>query len=209
MRLKQVNTVKTKYIIAVAACVSSLNTLAYAQSTIPALLSREGTPLTRGVSTPSGLPPSISQVLAVTDTVVRGIVGKGSSHLTADQEYVVTDYPIESTNVLYSRDVTTSPVPGAQIPFVVRVLGGTVAIGGLTFTEVRNALPELVTGTDCLLFLRRVDDHYEIAATYYGAFSIINNGVTPLVRKEGFALEYRNGALESVVSDALARLKKR
>jgi len=70
--------------------------------------------------------------------------------------------------------------------------GGSIQIGGLTFTHKADALPELPTGAEALFLLKRVGDKYQLAGRYYGAFEIMDGRLKrPFTTKERFASKYR------------------
>ena len=81
--------------------------------TIPDELSRAGVSLLHTVGDESGLPPTMTQILDETDTVVKGKVGTPRSYLSDDQREIYTDYAISNPEFLYESDVATSTRPGA------------------------------------------------------------------------------------------------
>lgn len=71
-------------------------TLHTQQSTIPEALAQAGKSLTGGTTIPSGIAPTIDEVLRDVDIVVTGIVGQPNSYLSDDQREVYPDYPISN-----------------------------------------------------------------------------------------------------------------
>lgn len=179
------------------------------QSTIPERLADKGVSLVSGMTIPSGPTPTLETILDDTDTVVRGIVGTPSTTLSADQRHVQTDYPIRSAIVLHTAHLLDGDRPGALPAVTVRVLGGTVEINGLTFTETVEAMPSLEPGVECLFLLKREGNHYRLAGRFYGAFRILNDTLRPLVKKHGFASEQSGASATQTIAQMVARLQKR
>lgn len=174
--------------------------------TIPEALARGASGRTR--SAPSGVSPSIADIVADADIVVRGIIGESRSYLSDDQRNVYTDYVLTNPVVLYHSKALTARRPGAMT-ITVTQLGGKITVGNLEFTQIEMGLAALVPGTEGLFVLTRDKDRYRIAHTFYGAFRISQGRVMPLTTKEDFASEYRDASVAAVQEDLATRLRGR
>ena len=175
-------------------------------ATIPEQLARAGHSLSSGASVPSGLAPSVDDILAETDLIVRGIVQQPRSYLSDDQMEVFTDYSILNPTIFYQSEKAASValnMPG----IVVTLIGGTVAIDGLRFTSTPQALPRLDAGSDCLLLLKAHRGRYHLAGDYFGAFRIMSGRIMPLVNKQGFASDYANADIGEARKELVQRVR--
>jgi hypothetical protein len=177
--------------------------------TIPAELSRAGVSLVHTVGDESGLPPTMAQILAKTDAVVRGKIGAPLTYLSDDQQEIYTDYPISNPVFLYQSDAAGSTRPGLRPTVTVTVLGGTMVLSGLSYTSRHISLPSLETGTECLLLLERVGSKYRIAGRYYGAFGIHDGKLAPLTSRQGFAPKYQGASADQTAEEIVAQLRAR
>jgi len=127
-------------------------------------------------------PQSVKSLLAVSDLVVRVIVGPPlTSYLTVDGTDVRTDYRLQVTEVLPSLKPPTVPFQAdANGHLTLTQRGGTVVIDGHSATVRHKALAPLTPGTQALMFLVRVGDKYEIAMDYYGVFAVHGETVVPV-----------------------------
>ena len=73
--------------------------------TIPELLRQSGKSLEGFTTVPSGVAPSIDQVIDGAEIVVRGIVGQPRSYLSNDQRDVYTEYPSRNPVILYQTEM--------------------------------------------------------------------------------------------------------
>jgi hypothetical protein len=177
------------------------------RATIPEMISRGGATSTSTV--PSGLPPSVDELLRITDVVVTGTIGQPRSYLSSDQTEIYTDYDIIAPVIFFQSQVITRPTPGPPPGVTVTLRGGTLMVSGISFTQTEPALPPLQSGTQGLFLLRRVDGKYQIAGMFFGAFSIIEGRIMPLVARDDFAPEYRNVTLSEAMKSMLAILQAR
>ena len=185
-----------------------METSAFAQAerpTIPDVLARAGESLSGVSFVPSGPTPTVADILEDTDIIVRGVVGEPRSYLSEDQRDVYTDYPINGPTFLYQATLESSPKPGIVPSVVITVRGGSVRINGLTYTFVDYALRPLKPGSECLLLLKRVGDHYAIAGSYLGIFGVADGKLTPLTGKQGFAPEYRDVPVTQAANEIVMR----
>jgi hypothetical protein len=126
------------------------------RSTIRDALARAGVSLTRVSSRPSGAAPGISKILQDTDVIVRGTIGPPTTYLSKDQRDLYTDYPLINPTILFDPGVSSSRTPGPGKGIIVTIRGGgSIQIGGLTFTQKDQALPELPTAAEALFLLKR------------------------------------------------------
>lgn len=163
--------------------------------TIPQMLARVGKSLTSSPSTPSGI-TDMDRVLRETELIVRGTIGSPTqAYLSEDQRSLYTDYPLVKPMVLYDSRVQSSRTPGRGPEITVTILGGSIQVGGLTFTSKPEALSELPVGTEGLFLLKRIDDKYQPVGRFLGAFEIADGQLKrPFTRKQAFADEYRGAS---------------
>src|SRR5258708_3333775 len=138
--------------------------------TIPQRLARVGESLTDRPSVPSGI-ADMAVVLRETELIVRGTIGAPTkAYLSKDQRSIYTDYPLIKPSVLHDSRVQSSRAPGLGPEVTVTILGGSIQIGGLTFTLTPQALSELPVGAEGLFLLKRIDDKYQPVGRFLGAF---------------------------------------
>lgn len=176
--------------------------------TIPERLAAAGRDIQVGWQHASGL-VLVSDLLAKTDMMVRGIVGTPKSYLSDDQCKVYTDYPILDPVILYNRQPTPTPRPGAASSVTVTQFGGTVTINGLTFTETYRDLPPFQSGSEGLFLLKVVNDKHFPPGIFLGAFGISNGLLRQISGGINFAAEYRDVPVEKVTQEFLTVLLKR
>jgi hypothetical protein len=87
------------------------------------------------------------------DLIVVGITGKSTSHATADQGYIYTDWKFTVENVLKNNSKAPAK-QGSQI--VVTRPGGTLLINGRTVSAKREDFRNFGEGEELLLYLRFV-----------------------------------------------------
>jgi hypothetical protein len=187
--------------------VGACTIVAQAQSqgeTIPEAIARGASGRTSTAH--SGKSPTVSEILADAELVVRGTVGEPRSYLSSDKRDVYTDYPLVASVVLYQRTARTAQKPG-QLGITVTQLGGKVMVGKVEFTQTELGLPPLMRGTEGIFILELRDGKYHIARTFYGVFAILNNTVKPLTSKHDFAPEYRDVPTAAVLGDLTSRLR--
>ena len=172
--------------------------------TIPQALARGWTGWISGE--PSGQLPTISDIVADADLIVRGIVGTPTSYLSDDERDVYTDYPLSNPVIIHQSGVISSRQPGVFMVAVTQ-LGGTVTIGNLTFTHTTLGLLPLKVNSEGLFFLKRVGDKYHIVGRYFGAFGISDGTVVPLAGREDFAPEYRGVSISEASDNIAAHLQ--
>jgi hypothetical protein len=181
---------------------------ASAQATIPELVEQANESLGRTIDVETGPPPSIQSVLRTTDVIVRGTVGKPTSYLSDDNTTVYSDYPIVNAVMLYPPAQMSARRPGpAPVPPMVTIthIGGVITVSGHEFTMEHRALPPLVPGTQGVFLLKKTGDHFTIAGTFYGAFEIDGDRLSPLARLEGYGEELKHFRVDAAVQWLLAR----
>lgn len=162
----------------------------------------------RVFNVPSGKSPTVDEVLATTDMIVRATVGAPRSYLSDDQTLVYTDYPLNNAVVLYATEAATARKPGPTRAVTITQRGGTVTIGESKYTQSEAALaPFVAAGSEYLFLLERRGDKYFPAHTYLGAFLVTEGKVVPLAKKR-FAPEYRREPVSVVMQDLMNRLHK-
>jgi hypothetical protein len=162
------------------------------QPTIPELVTQAGKSLAGMRLVPSGTPPTVVDVLRDTDLIVRGTLGKSHSYLSPDQREVLTDYDVLKPEFLFERQLPAAAQPGVPRAVTLTLLGGSVSVGGFTYTFTDKAVQPLNTGTTCLLLLKKVAGRYRLAGDYLGIFKIDDDKLVPFTGKQGFAAELRN-----------------
>jgi hypothetical protein len=175
--------------------------------TIPEGVARGAVGSTAGV--PSGIAPSVESVLTSTDVMVAGTVSQPHSYLSDDQTQVFTDYRITEPVYYFQSQPTTSRTPGLPPDIVVTLLGGTIPVGGIMFTEVQRGLPPLTPASRVLLLLQHVDNKYSVAGPFLGAFRIENDRLIPLTGVQDFASEFTGRSASEAIRYMQARLSTR
>jgi TonB family protein len=177
--------------------------------TIPQTLARVGESLTSSPSIPSGI-VDMDDVLSETELIVRGRIGSPrKAYLSPDQRDIYTDYPLIKPTVLYDSTAQSSRTPGPGADMAVTVLGGAIQRGGLRYTLMPEALPELPVGADGLFLLQLIDFKYQPVARFLGAFEISDDRlVRPFTRKNRFADEYRGASASATARNWVAAVAK-
>lgn len=192
--------------VVLLSCVWSAAPLYAQRETIPAALARGSTERSR--TSPSGQPPSIDLVATRTDVIVRGVLGEPRSYLSNDKINVFTEFPLTAASVLFDSEIATSKQPGRSRSLTVTQLGGSVTIGGKTFTQIEHGLPLMQPGTEGLFLLERVSDRYEIVGWFFGAFTVAGDRVRPMTPEKGLAVEYEALSTPAALGDIVSRVQK-
>lgn len=174
------------------------------EMTIPEALAKEGVSITKFQGTPSGHAPTIDWVLKDTHLIVRGTVGETRTYLSADAREILTDYQLSPVQVIYRSQAAAARIP-AMSSVTVTLLGGTVALNGLTYTSTHEALPGLAPGQEYVLLLRQDDGRFMVAGRYFEAFRIVDGKVEPSVKKQRFAEELAGQPVADVVTSLVGR----
>ena len=198
-------------VLSLVACLLIAGATTIAQDgrpTIPDVLRQAGKSLSGFSTVPSGPTHTMTEVLADTDSVVRGILGDPQSYLSEDQKDVYTDYQILDPIFLYQSNLVTSIQPGIMPNVKVTIHGGTIALGAFTYTFIDQALPPLKSGGEYLILLRQDGEKYRIAGKYLGVFSITDGKLTPVTGRSDFAPESRGAVATEVAADIVVRLSR-
>jgi hypothetical protein len=173
--------------------------------TIPQRLARVGQSLTSQPTIPSGT-ASVADLLREAELIVRGTIGSPTkAYLSKDETQIYTDYPLINPIVFYSSRPQSSGTPGPAPAIAVTVFGGSVQIGGLTYTLEPKALPKLPVGSEGLFLLRRIDEKYQPVGRFLGALEISNNRIAaPFTRKLLVGADEYRGAEVSKTAQAWA-----
>jgi len=125
------------------------------------------------------------EVATKSDVIVRGTVGRVTTRLSNDGEWVVTDFEIIPVKV-YKGTADVITAPGTTKPLVVERVGGTVMIDGLEITIHDSQYPEtesLRQGEDVFLFLlRNGPTDFVFTCGPYGAYRIADHEVTAMTK---------------------------
>jgi hypothetical protein len=200
--------INIRAVLSILALLAAAGVGAAYQGTVPERLAAAGRSLVGGTTVPSGPTPSLAQILANTDLLVRGFVGNGRSYLSHDQMEVLTEFVIQKPVILFERAPKVYLKPGPADVLTVVQRGGNVEIGHLTYAEVHEALPALESNSEYLFMLKNVGGRYYIAGSFYGAFALKGGRVVPLVRKAGFAPQVANRPVEESVSTLLTEVRR-
>jgi hypothetical protein len=177
-----------------------------AQETIPERVARGVKGKMRG--TPSGRPPSVSELLPHTDLIVRGKIGEPRTYMSSDLTEVYTDYPLENAVILFQLTPATSQSPGIQRELAVTIAGGELSIGGTTYTQYEEALPALPVGAEGFFLLKNTGEHYMVSGLSLGAFVVTPGELVPLTHKSGFAEEYRGVPAAESIGRIVAEIRE-
>jgi hypothetical protein len=186
---------KISLLTLVLGLVGTATAVSQTQPTIPEWLAARGRDSTLVINVGSGASPSVDSLLRRTDRIAKGTLGSSRSFLSEDQRQIFTEFQIVSPTILFDRNPPVGSRPGVVEPVTVTQLGGTVTINGLRFTEINETLPLMKEGTTVLVLLEQKAGRFLLVGDFLGAFEIRGNSMTPLVRKEDFAREYRGVAL--------------
>jgi len=110
----------------------------------------------------------LGMLAAESDLVVLGKIGTGTSHMTADKDFLYTDWNFTVEEVMKTNG--NSPVyPGATI--LVTRTGGKLQVNGRTVYATCEDFLDFATGQEYLLYLRYVPETGAYASGGWGAFA--------------------------------------
>lgn len=128
---------------------------------------------------------TLEQILAETDLVVRGSVGRATAKLSADEREITTTYEIVNPQVSFSKSYAQAARPGLPTRVItVTQPGGTVSIGAFTATIRYDDAEMLKTGTDVIVLLRDDRESYAISGRA-GMFEVRDARIVPLAKRRG------------------------
>jgi hypothetical protein len=151
------------------------------------------------------------QVRDLADLVLYARVMSSRAVLSADKQYVMTEYVLSPLRVMSARTPQVSPKPGiTDKPFVVRRTGGSGEFDGLLLTTKVDLYPEdadITPGTEGIFFLTRADSgsHYIPTAGPFAIFRVTNGEVSSLTKD---AAQQSNVGTKSL-SEFLAAIERR
>ena len=188
---------KAKFSVVMFLCaVGCMNQVRAQRETIPDEVKQGSTGRFR--TAPSGVAPTIGELLRETDLAVRGVVGEPTSYLSEDQTDVYTDYPIHAPIILFAKDER------AQWPTVTLTqLGGALVVDGKPYKQIEQGLAPLEPGMEGVFLLKRVGKRFMVAGTFYGAFRISDAKMTPLTTRNDFAPELRDVEVDTAIANIL------
>jgi hypothetical protein len=158
--------------------------------------------------------PPFSDLLHQTDLLVSGTVGESRSYLSDDERDVYTDRTLEPVRVYYRRPVAAPTAllarPGVvpERPIAITELGGTIVVGGTTFTQDERTKAPLTPGMSGLFLLKQKGPRYWLVTSTLGAFAIENDRLRPLIRREDFAREFRNAPAGAAIQTMLGIIRQ-
>jgi len=131
-------------------------------------------------------PLSIEQLTTGSELVVKGRLTRPKSYLTADENYVLTDYLLVPERVIVGRVPAGQATPGPATPLILTVQGGELSVEGMPVRGVNSALEDIRPGGEYLLFLRSFGSREGQYQLYMGgAFEIGRTGIRPLLKGYG------------------------
>ena len=114
---------------------------------------RPPNPIVRILAVDVATPP-IDELVRGAAVVLEATLTKGQSYLTADQNYILTDYRISPIRVLSGRLASDDmQKPGQTAPPVLTMSSGSYTVDGFTVFQVDHVREEIRSGGRYLLFL--------------------------------------------------------
>jgi hypothetical protein len=154
-----------------------------------------------------GTAVTLSQMIASTDLVVRGVVGEGVAQFTPDGQSITTTYIITNPTILFSAMPSAVTAPGVvPRPLTITMPGGTVPVGQF-FATVRYAeVTELKRGMGVIALLQDRGGKYTPAAGA-GVFEVNQGRVANLFARRGEHHEFSGMTADEFVSQ-IVRMRK-
>jgi hypothetical protein len=146
------------------------------------------------------------QMLAETDVVVRGLLGPGVAHLSADERAIMTTYELVNPQVSFSKTTAQANRPGV-VPRAISLTqpGGTVAIGEFTATVEYDDVPNLRSGMELIALLTDRQGQY-FAARGIGLFEVHEARIVPIAKAR--ELRQFRGMAKDAFLEEVVRLRK-
>jgi hypothetical protein len=143
---------------------------------------------------------TLSQMLASTEIIVRGVIGEGVAQFTADGHGITTTYAITNPTVLFSAMPSQVTVPGI-VPraLTITLPGGTVPVGRFSATMHFHGVTELKQGTRVIALLQEYRGQY-IPAWGAGVFELRQGRVVVLSSEQDANHEFSGLAADEFVS---------
>jgi hypothetical protein len=133
------------------------------------------------------IPPlSIEQLTAGAELVVKGKLTGPKSYLTADENYILTDYILIPERIIAGRVSASQATPGPATPLILTVQGGELSVERVPVRGVNYALEAMQTDREYLLFLRPFGNRPGQYQLYSGgAFEAGTSSTRPLLKGYG------------------------
>jgi hypothetical protein len=125
----------------------------YAQ-TLERAKQNPGTPIVTGLLR-EVTPTPIEELAKGATLILEGRLSPIRSHLTPDQQYILTDYLILTNRVIAGRAVMSQGSPTVTPSLIVSAYGGEVQVEGTSIRSTDHNLEDLRTGVQYLLFLKK------------------------------------------------------
>lgn len=150
---------------------------------------------------------TLSQMLASTAMVVRGIIGEGVPQLTPDGQSITTTYTITNPTVLFSSTPPQVTAPGVT-PRAVTITppGGTLPVGRLSATIHYENSPKLTRGMNVIALLQNREGKF-IPAAGAGVFEVRQGRITALCTRAGAHRKFSGMVADDFVSQIVAMRK--
>jgi hypothetical protein len=153
-------------------------------------------------------PRPVEEIAAEADVIVQARLPEIGSHLSAQAEYVQTDYAITEPTVIGGQlFAPNTQTPGHTLPPILEMTGGEVVVSGVTIRTSDHNRGPITEGGRYLLFLKqsRPSEPGRYIVYYAGMLDITQANVRPLFNR-GHEL-YRE-ALGRGLSDFEARIRR-
>jgi hypothetical protein len=156
-----------------------------------------------------GTAVTLSQMIASTDLVVRGVVGEGVAQFTPDGQSITTTYIITNPTILFSAMPSVVTAPGVvPRPLTITMPGGTVPVGQFFATVHYVEVTELKRGMGVIALLQDRGGKY-IPAAGAGVFEVNQGRVASLFARRGEHHEFSGMTVEQFVSQIVEMRKNR
>ena len=120
-------------------------------------------------------PKSIEELTAESDVVLLATLTRGQSHLTPNEEHVVTDYLVSDNQVLGGALPAVLGPVGATPAIVIAMYGGEIVLEGKTARSMNYNMDLLPNGR-YVVFLKRDGTDVGRYKIYHGAVFAIGDG---------------------------------
>jgi len=150
---------------------------------------------------------TLSQMIASTDLVVRGVVGEGVAQFTPDGQSITTTSIITNPTILFSAMPPVMTAPGVvPRPLTITLPGGTVRVGQFFATVHYVEVTELKRGMSVIALLQDRGGKY-IPAAGAGVFEVNQGRVANLFARRGGHHEFSGMTADEFVSQIVTMRK--
>jgi hypothetical protein len=154
-----------------------------------------------------GTAVTLSQMIASTDLIVRGVVGEGVAQFTPDGQSITTTYIITNPTILFSAMPPVVTAPGVvPRPLTITMPGGTVAVGQFFATVHYAEVTEVKRGMGVIALLQDRGGKYTPAAGA-GVFEVNQGRVATLFARRGGHHEFSGMTADEFVSQIVTMRK--